>query len=199
MKGLALAVAAATAAIAALTAAASPASSPAAPSRVSCGVENWSLKTLTDPQRGLVRLRARNTTIRAINRRPMPHPTPTRRDNAFERQVWRVRAQIVEYKAEEDGDIHIVLFDRGAYMIAEMPAASCLTRRTRARRRMIRVRRSFESRCGVASSGSWRQLGAVAYISGVGFWDFAHGQRGHARNYAELHPVTGLSLIAGCS
>jgi hypothetical protein len=32
--------------------------------------------------------------------------------------------------------------------------------------------------------------GAVAVISGVGFWDFPHGQHGHARNYAELHPVT---------
>jgi hypothetical protein len=44
-----------------------------------------------------------------------------------------------------------------------------------------------------------RALGAVAYISGVGFWDFAHGQHGHASNYAELHPVTGLGLIADCS
>jgi hypothetical protein len=36
-------------------------------------------------------------------------------------------------------------------------------------------------------------------MSGVGFWDFPHGQCGHARNYAELHPVTWLRLIAGCS
>jgi hypothetical protein len=63
---------------------------------------------------------------------------------------------------------------------------------------MIRVRRFFETRCGAATS-SWRDLGAVAYISGVGFWDFAHGQRGHARNYAELHPVTGIRIIAGCA
>lgn len=134
--------------------------------------------------------------MRAINARPMPHPTPTSRDNGFERQVWRVRAQVVEHKAEEDGDIHIVLFDRGAYMIAEMRAATCLTG-ARARRSMVAVRRLFESRCG-AATGSWRDLGAVVSIAGVGFWDFAHGQRGHARNYAELHPVLGLRLVAGC-
>jgi hypothetical protein len=169
----------------------------AAPAMVACGVENWPLKTLTDPQRRLVRLRATPATVRAINARPMPHPTPSSRDNGFERRVWRVRAQIVEYKAEEDGDIHIVLFDRGSYMIAEMPAAGCLAS-ARARRSMIRARRFFESRCGAATS-SWRDLGAVVLISGVGFWDFAHGQRGHARNYAELHPVTSVRVIAGCS
>jgi hypothetical protein len=172
---------------------------PTAFARTTCGVENWPLKTLTDPQRGLVRLRPKATTLAAINARPMPHPTPTSRDNAYERQVWKVRAQVVEYKAEEDGDIHIVLFDEGSYLIAEMPATGCLAHaHARARRAMIRVRRSFEARCGAATS-SWRDLGAVVSIAGVGFWDFAHGQRGHAQNYAELHPVTGLRIIAGCA
>jgi len=78
-----------------------------------------------------------------------------------------------------------------------MPAAACLPRRTRARRAIVRVRRTFESRCGAATD-SWRPLGAVAYVSGVGFWDFPHGQSGAARNYAELHPLTGLRLITGC-
>jgi hypothetical protein len=170
----------------------------AAPLRAACGVENWSIKTFSDPQRALVQLRAKATTLRAINRLPMPHPTPTTRNTAFERRVWRVRAQIVEYKLEDDQDIHLVLFDRDAYLIAEMPSAACLTARTRDRRALVRERRVFEARCGVATS-SWRSLGAVVSISGVGFWDFSHGQHGHARNYAELHPVTGLRLIAGCS
>jgi hypothetical protein len=55
----------------------------------------------------------------------------------------------------------------------------------------------LERRCGAAID-TWRQLGAVAWISGVGFWDFPHGQSGHARNYAELHPVTAIHLISGC-
>jgi hypothetical protein len=58
-----------------------------------------------------------------------------------------VRAQIVEYKLEENQDIHLVLFDRGAYLIAEMPAAPCLTRKTRGRRAIIHARRLFEARC----------------------------------------------------
>jgi hypothetical protein len=126
----------------------------------------------------------------------MPARAPRRRD-AFERQVWRVSAQIVEYRLEDDQDIHLILYGAGSYLIAEMPAAACLPRGTRARRAIVRVRRMFETRCGAATD-SWRKLGAVAYVSGVGFWDFPHGQKGAARNYAELHPVTGMRLLTGC-
>jgi hypothetical protein len=83
-------------------------------------------------------------------------------------------------------------------MIAEMPYAGCLPRTTRDRRAIVTARAGFVRRCGFPSSG-WQSLGAVASVSGVGFWDVAYGQTGAARNYAELHPVTGLRLIAGCA
>lgn len=60
--------------------------------RAACGVELWSLKTLSDPQRRLVRLHPRPTLIGAINGRPMPRRTPTRRSTSYERQVWQVVA-----------------------------------------------------------------------------------------------------------
>jgi hypothetical protein len=128
---------------------------------------------------------------------PPPSAKPDQGGDAFERQVWRVNVQIVEYKAEADSDIHLILFGQGSYLIAEMPAATCLPLRTRDRRAIINARRVFLQRCGAATD-TWRQLGAVAWISGVGFWDFPHGQSGHARNYAELHPVTAIRLISGC-
>jgi hypothetical protein len=128
----------------------------------------------------------------------MPVPTPSTRSTPYERRVWRVKAQIVQYKLEEDSDIHLVLYWRGAYMIAEMPAASCLSSRTRDRRAIVAARRLFTRRCGFPTS-SWQSLGAVALVSGVGFWDVPHGQTDAAQNYAELHPVTGLRLIVGCA
>jgi hypothetical protein len=78
-----------------------------------CGSELWSLKTLSDPQRFSVRLRPTSTTVAAINARPMPSPTPTTRSTPYERRVWQVRAQLVEFKLEADGDIHLALFDKG--------------------------------------------------------------------------------------
>jgi hypothetical protein len=170
---------------------------PTTTARALCGSELWSLKTLSDPQRELVNLHPRTTTVAAINNRRPPVVLTGRRD-PFERQVWRVSVQITEYKLEADADIHLVLYGQGGYLIAEMPAAACLPAQTRDRRAIVTARRAFVRRCGAASD-SWKPLGAVAVISGVGFWDFPHGQSGHARNYAELHPVTGIRLLSGCS
>ena len=162
-----------------------------------CGVELWSLKTLSDPQRRLVNLHPRGTSVAAINAVPMPHPTPRTRSTAYERRAWRVKAQIVSFKLEDDSGIHLILFWGGRYMIAEMPSAGCLPRTTRDRRAIVAARVGFVRRCGSPTS-DWQPLGAVAYISGVGFWDIAHGQTGHARNYSELHPVTAVRFVAGC-
>jgi hypothetical protein len=83
-------------------------------------------------------------------------------------------------------------------MIAEMPFAGCLPSTTRDRRAIVAARVGFVRRGGFPSSDR-RPLGAVAYVSGVGFWDVPHGQTGAARNYGELHPMTGLQLLAGCA
>jgi hypothetical protein len=163
-----------------------------------CGVELWSLKTLSDPQRNLVNLHPRSTSVRTINALPRPYPTPRTRNTVYERRAWRIKAQIVEFKLEGDSDIHLILFWGGRYMIAEMPSAACLPKRTRDRRAIVAARVGFVRRCGFPTS-DWQSLGAVAYVSGVGFWDVPHGQTGRARNYAELHPVTALRIVAGCA
>ena len=156
------------------------------------------LKTLSDPRRNLIYFRPRPTTIIAINKREMPHPTPTVRARGYERRVWRVVAQITDYRLDADGNIRLILFDENAYMIAGMPAPRCLPPSTRDRERILDARTLFETRCGPANA-EWKKLGAVVHIDGVGFWNFRHGQRGHARNYAELHPVTRLRFVAGCA
>jgi hypothetical protein len=162
-----------------------------------CNVRLKGLKMLSDPQRKLVNLHPKNTTVTAINALPQPHPTPKTRSTNFSRQVWRVGAQITEFKLEGDGDIHLVLFGDGGYLIAEMPALGCIPKRARDRKAMIAVRKKFETRCGTPTK-QWQPLGAVVFISGVGFFDIPHSQKPHAGNFAELHPVTGLKLVSGC-
>jgi hypothetical protein len=155
------------------------------------------LKTLSDPQRKLVNLHPKFTTIAVINRLPQPHPTPKTRSTDFTRRVWRVAAQITEFKVEGDNDIHLVLFDADSYLIAEMPAAQCVPKKARDRKAMIAVGKKFEATCGKPTK-HWQPLGAVVLISGVGFFDIPHTQKPHAENFAELHPVTGLKFISGC-
>jgi hypothetical protein len=96
---------------------------PKASARVACGRELWSLKTLSDPQRGLVNLRPRTTTVGC-------NQQPAGRRRSF-----------------PGSDIHLVLFGQGGYLIAEMPAAVCLPPTTRNRRAIVAARRVFESRC----------------------------------------------------
>jgi hypothetical protein len=43
---------------------------------------------------------------------------------------------------------------------------------------------------------SWIHSGLRVRLAGVLFFDFPHGQSGHARNYAELHPITGFRVLA---
>jgi hypothetical protein len=163
-----------------------------------CATPLHDLRTLSDPGRSRIFFRPQATTIAAINRRPMPSATPTLRTAGFARHVWRVAAQITQYRLEPDGSIQLILFDANDYMIAEMPSPLCLSASTRDRTTIAGVRRTFESRCDDATP-SWRSLGAVVSISGVGLWDYPRGQRGHARNYADLSPVTGIRYVAGCA
>ena len=162
-----------------------------------CNVRLKGLKMLSDRQRKLVNLRSKDTTIIAINALPQPHPTPKTRSTAFSRRIWRIGAQITEFKLEGDGDIHLVLFGDGAYLIAEMPGAKCIPKEARDRKAMIAVRKKFEARCGQPTN-RWQPLGAVVYISGVGFFDIPHTQKPHAVNFAELHPVTAIEFVSGC-
>ena len=41
-------------------------------------------------------------------------------------------------------------------------------------------------------------FGAILAVRGVGFWSGNHPLRGAAPNGAELHPVIGLRVVAGC-
>ena len=162
-----------------------------------CNVRLKGLKTLSDPERNRVILHPKNTTAAAINALARPHPTPTTRSTDFTRRVWRVTVQITAFKLEGDSAIHLVLFDGGAYLTAEMPAPQCLPKKTRDRKAIVAARKKFETHCGKATN-HWKPLGAVATISGVGFFDIPHTQEPHAANFAELHPVTGITFVSGC-
>src|SRR3989442_7992654 len=142
----------------------------------SCGSDYWPLKTFSDPLRKKVNVTPKDTTLAAIASPAHPQPTPTTRNTQFELQVWRLTVQITEFRREGDGDIHLILFDAGTYGIAEMPAAACVPKKARARKAIINARKKFEAACGKATS-SWKQLGAVVTISGVGFLDMPHTQK----------------------
>ena len=163
------------------------------PSVSRCG-SLWQLRTLSDSNRGRVNMNAVDSSVAALGARSAPGRSPSSRD-AFERQTYKVVAQIVKFRADSQG-LHMVLFKDDAYMHAFLPSAGCLPSYARARSVMVATRAWFNKNCGAPSS-SWKPLGALVRFTGVGFWG-ARNLSGAAPNGAQLSPVYGMNPAAGC-
>jgi len=154
----------------------------ATPTRATCGVERWTVKTLQDRPRLLP---VKNTTIRYLVTRPAPASLPYTR-LPFERHVFRVTAAVILVRHEAGDDLHVVLVDgSGRTMIAEAPAPSCTGGATPTRRAQMASARAAVRVC------------SRARVTGVAFFDFFHGQTGVAPNAIELHPVLGFRCLLG--
>jgi hypothetical protein len=164
--------------------------------RAKCATELRGLKTLSDPRRKLVNLHPSDITIAEINALPRPRTTPKTRSTAFQRQVWRVTAELVQARLDPENDIRLQLFDAGAYLTAELPAPSCLARTTRDRAVIVRARQRLVAGCGQPTPAG-KPLGAVVRVSGVGFWAGVQGPTGPS-SFPELQPVTDFQAVAGC-
>jgi len=147
--------------------------------RALCGVERWTVKTLQDRPRLLP---VKRVTLVYLITRPAPASLPGTR-LPFERHVFRVTAAITLIRAEEDGDLHLVLSDGRRPMIAESPSPSCTGNAKAIRRKQMARARLAARVCSKAT------------VTGVAFFDFQHGQTGVARNAIELHPVLGFRCL----
>jgi hypothetical protein len=168
----------------------------------SCGVWRWDVKTLSDPARKSVNFHARLERVARLRKLDAPGTlsTDTPRQDGIEKQVYRVRAQVVTATIEEDSDIHLVIATRGhskQTMIVEFPNPACVDSRFK-RAGIRRARSSMLDACGPISSSSFTDLRGKVVISGVGFWDELHGQTGVAPNGIELHPLLSFSS-SNCS
>jgi hypothetical protein len=158
-----------------------------------CGVERWPVKTLSDPGARQVDFAVRPATVRYLG---SLRANPGGRDSRspLESRVFGVQARLIGVKREADSDYHLILVEGGATMIAEMPFAGC-TSGARDRYAMTTARAELEHAVGGPVGESWIHPSLRVHVVGVLFFDFSHGQSGHARNYAELHPVTGFHLV----
>ena len=168
-----------------------------APSAAKCGGLTWRLKTFSDLRRERVNDTPKGTTIAGIHQRHGPGHPPHIRSTPFQLQSWEVPAQVTSYKLDATGSVRLVLYDDGAYINAVIPSPTCLSARSRDRAAITTTWREFMDKCGKATE-NWQPLGAILFVSGLGFWGPKGVSRGGAPNGAELHPVTGLRIVAGC-
>lgn len=160
-----------------------------------CGVERWSVKTGIDRDARLVNLRS-ITPTNIIKMRSLTPPAvlpTTSRIRPVETTVWSESAVLARFKMETDSDYHLVLSDTGGRtMIAEIPHPQCVGSQSPFLPAIRSVRRAFDSRYTVTDQ--WQRVKVPVQVSGVGFFDFKHGQSGVAPNAIELHPVLALSF-----
>lgn len=165
---------------------------------IHCGVERWSVKTLTDSDAASVNFSPRPSTVAWLTSQPAPPSLPEdSRLAPLEFQAFTVRAILVGYKEESDRDFHLVLADPGdpsVTMIAEIPSTECSSAcSSRSANSFVSARQDFEARFGMPAPRFESPRGLVIVdVTGVAFFDFFHRQRGVAPNAIELHPVLSL-------
>lgn len=156
----------------------------------SCGVERWSVKTGTDADASLINLQATTpTTIASLIALPAPATLPANnRIQPTETTIFQLNATLTEYKLEADSDYHLILSDgSGNTLISEIPAPACVGSSSVLLPGIQNARSEFDAR--YTPTSSFQTANVAVTITGVGFFDFLHGQTGVAPNGIELHAV----------
>ncbi|HVR87946.1 MAG TPA: hypothetical protein VHG53_00180 [Candidatus Limnocylindria bacterium] len=161
---------------------------------VTCGVERWSVKTGTDPDAALINLSNTTTTIASLAALPAPSPIPLNsRVRPTETTVFSITATLTVYKREADSDYHLVISDgNGNTMITEIADPQCVGAGSPLLPGIQNARAEFDARLNATTSFKTANLGVT--VTGVGFFDFKHGQTGVAPNAIELHPLLDISF-----
>jgi uncharacterized membrane protein len=158
-----------------------------------CGVERWSVKTGTDADVGMVNLNSSTSTaITSMRAFTAPNPIPANnRISGPETTVWVINATLTLFKLESDSDYHLVIQDSsGNTMITEIPAPSCVGSGSPFLPGITNARSEFDAK--FTATTSFQTANIPVQVTGVGMFDFLHGQTGVAPNGIELHPVLNI-------
>jgi hypothetical protein len=172
-----------------------------------CGQERWAVKTLTDHEASRVYLLPEKSTVAQLTGLAPPAYSDTRPRNVHEEEtVYEVTVYVLGLKAEEDGDLHVVIADspraqirrdreasHGSRetMVVELPSKECTAGSIHALA-MQEARSALLRAVGKEpAAGRFKLLRKPVRLlfRGVGFFDKDHGQTGRAQNALELHPV----------
>src|SRR5262249_24769957 len=107
--------------------------------------------------------------------------------------VWVINATLTQFKLESDEDYHLIISDSsGRTMICEIPAPHCVGSGSPFLNGITNSRAEFDARFNVTTS--FQTANVPVTITGVGMFDFLHGQTGVAPNGIELHPVLDIQF-----
>ncbi|HUY98720.1 MAG TPA: hypothetical protein VMU89_00115 [Thermomicrobiaceae bacterium] len=174
----------------------------------------WSIKTGSDaPAQSIQPTAPTVTTISALTAEPIPAalqgvketPPGPARTSGVESTLYTLNVWLLRSHPETDGDYHLVLGDgQGNTMVAEIPDPTQVDQGGAFAAQIAAARQAFDARhpemkpLGQIRGGTGRpglvEINEQVQITGVGFFDFIHGQDGVAGNGIELHPVVAITF-----
>jgi hypothetical protein len=190
------------------------------------GYERWAVKVGSDPTASTINLSSViPLTVANVIGLPRPATLPSNNDGtrlASEKQVYSVVCRLVKFKQEGgtgDMDYHLVLSDdtliftddaagvpAGHSFVAESVSPSCISgshsdgpSTSVWQSYLVSVRNIINARFPTIPSSGWVDAkGVQVRVTGVGFFDFVHGQTGRTSATGatfELHPLTNIEFL----
>jgi hypothetical protein len=174
--------------------------------------ERWVVKTAADADaQGMTGQAPTPTTIADLIAIKIPRPLPPDgRSDGAEKTVWQLTATLQEYGREADGDYHMVLADdQGHTMIGEIPNPGDISTNSYFATQITNARSAFDAKFHIMeditapspqadptaeATIAFHAVGIPVTLTGLGYFDFPHHQRGVAPNAIELHPVIGIAF-----
>ena len=172
--------------------------------------ERWVVKTAADADaQALTGQSATTTTVAQMRALAVPPQLPPDgRSEGAEKTVWQISATLQAYRREADGDYHLVIADdQGSTMIAEIPNPGDITSPSFFATQIAGARTAFDGHFQITEDVSaptapaamepgggpqFAQISVPVTVTGLGYFDFNHGQLGVAPNAIELHPVINI-------
>jgi len=175
--------------------------------------ERWAVKTgADDDAQALTGQAPTQTTVAELRGLAVPaHLPPDGRSEGAEKTVWELTATLQTFRRESDGDYHLVIADdQNDTMIAEIPNPGDITTPSHFAEQIASARTAFDDHFQIVENISaptvpaalapgeaaqFQQAAVPVTVTGLGFFDFNHGQLGVAPNAIELHPV--INIVFG--
>jgi len=165
----------------------------------SCGVERWAIKTLSDQD--TVKIDFDNIVASSIQDQINISNDVNKRNRraASECIVYSLPCAIVGFKLEDDRDIHIIIEDTitEETMVVEIISPDCQEVRMTSRYSQFEIlNKWFYDNIGVPENHFLFLKNHIpVIITGLGYFDTCHGQKGMSANCRELHPVLSIFKI----
>lgn len=172
-----------------------------------CGTERWAIKTLSDSGSAAPAVATpMNTSVADLWSKDPPANLPAKtRIAPIENEQFTVTALLIAWKEESgatgDRDFHLVLADTNDHsktIIAEIPDPECSGACASGNANAFKTgRQVLTTELGAApqvTSAVPVVPPRVVEVTGVGFFDFNHGQDGLAPNCIEIHPVLKITV-----